>query len=174
MYLFTPDKKMLRCQSDLKLYIAKAGAIIDSNIVNFCLPKKTAKVEKALGKLLAKSDQQQQENEISKLEVTQTEEKEDTITVTKQSEDNKDTEVDIDVSKTEEETETEERTEREKKDKRVKREMKMLGVLARKTTISRRETKVPLKYRMDDELVTIWLSIIISLGILILLGSKQV
>ena len=154
---------MLRCQSDLKLYIAKAGAIIDSNIVNFSLPKKTAKVEKALGKLLAKSDQQQQENEISKLEVTQTEEKEDTITVTKQSEDNKDTEVDIDASKTEE-TETEERTEREKKEKRVKREMKMLGNLARKTTISRRETKVPLKYRMDDELVTIWLSILFFFG----------
>jgi hypothetical protein len=50
MYLITPDQKILKSANDLKLYIAKSGAIIDSNIVNFSLPKKTAKVDKALQK----------------------------------------------------------------------------------------------------------------------------
>ena len=44
MFLITPDQKILRTPSDLKLYIAKSGAVIDCNIVNFALPKKTAKV----------------------------------------------------------------------------------------------------------------------------------
>ena len=44
MFLITPDQKILRTPSDLKLYIAKSGAVVDSNIVNFALPKKTAKV----------------------------------------------------------------------------------------------------------------------------------
>ena len=44
MFLITPDQKILRTPTDLKLYIAKSGAVIDSNIVNFALPKKTAKV----------------------------------------------------------------------------------------------------------------------------------
>ena len=44
MFLITPDQKILRTPSDLKLYIAKSGSVIDSNIVNFALPKKTAKV----------------------------------------------------------------------------------------------------------------------------------
>ena len=44
MFLITPDQKILRNPKDLKLYIAKSGAVIDSNIVNFALPKKTAKV----------------------------------------------------------------------------------------------------------------------------------
>ena len=44
MFLITPDKKILRNPSDLKLYIAKSGAVVDSNIVNFALPKKTSKV----------------------------------------------------------------------------------------------------------------------------------
>eukprot|EP00094_Tigriopus_californicus_P001742 TCALIF_01684-PB protein Name:"Similar to trx Histone-lysine N-methyltransferase trithorax (Drosophila virilis)" AED:0.11 eAED:0.18 QI:0/0.63/0.41/0.91/0.90/1/12/267/3483 len=48
MYLITPDQKILKSPSDLKLYIAKSGSVIDSNIINFALPKKTAKVDKAL------------------------------------------------------------------------------------------------------------------------------
>jgi hypothetical protein len=53
MFLITPDQKMLKSASDLKLYIAKSGAVIDANIVNFSLPKKTAKVDKALQKRAA-------------------------------------------------------------------------------------------------------------------------
>ena len=45
--MITPDKKILRNPSDLKLYIAKSGAVVDSNIVNFALPKKTAKVRES-------------------------------------------------------------------------------------------------------------------------------
>ena len=48
MFLITPDQKILRTPSDLKLYIAKSGAVVDSNIVNFALPKKTAKVSSQL------------------------------------------------------------------------------------------------------------------------------
>ena len=48
MFLITPDQKILRTPTDLKLYIAKSGAVVDSNIVNFALPKKTAKVCKIL------------------------------------------------------------------------------------------------------------------------------
>ena len=51
MSLITPDQKILRTPSDLKLYIAKSGAVVDSNIVNFALPKKTAKVIK-IGKIV--------------------------------------------------------------------------------------------------------------------------
>ncbi len=56
-FLITPDQKMLKSPGDLKLYIAKSGAVVDSNIVNFSLPKKTAKVDKAL------SQQQQLKSE---------------------------------------------------------------------------------------------------------------
>ncbi len=48
MYLITPDQSLLKNPTELKLYIAKSGSVIDSNIVNFSLPKKTAKVDKAL------------------------------------------------------------------------------------------------------------------------------
>jgi hypothetical protein len=51
MFLITPDQKILRNPKDLKLYIAKSGAVIDSNIVNFALPKKTAKVRNKNSKL---------------------------------------------------------------------------------------------------------------------------
>ena len=50
MYLITPDQKILKSAPELKLYIAKSGAVIDANIVNFSLPKKTAKVDKVLQK----------------------------------------------------------------------------------------------------------------------------
>ena len=46
--LITPDQKILRNPIDLKLYIAKSGAVVDSNLVNFSLPKRTAKVDKVL------------------------------------------------------------------------------------------------------------------------------
>ena len=55
MFLITPDQKMLKSPGDLKLYIAKSGAVIDSNIVNFALPKKTAKVDKAIQNLQPKT-----------------------------------------------------------------------------------------------------------------------
>ena len=44
MSLITPDRTILRNPSDLELYIAKSGAVVDFNIVNFVLPKKIAKV----------------------------------------------------------------------------------------------------------------------------------
>ena len=47
-YLITPDQKILKNPGDLKLYIAKSGSIVDSNLVNFSLPKRTAKVDKML------------------------------------------------------------------------------------------------------------------------------
>ena len=46
--MITPDQKILKTPSDLKLYIAKSGAVVDSNLVNFSLPKRTAKVDKML------------------------------------------------------------------------------------------------------------------------------
>ena len=56
MFLITPDQKILRTPTDLKLYIAKSGAVVDSNIVNFALPKKTAKVCKNTELLFGRRD----------------------------------------------------------------------------------------------------------------------
>ena len=56
MFLITPDQKMLKTPSDLKLYIAKSGAVIDANIVNFALPKKTSKVDKLIQKKKGKDN----------------------------------------------------------------------------------------------------------------------
>ena len=44
VYLLTLDMKILRSQHDLKIYIAKSESIIDSNVINFSLPKKTTQV----------------------------------------------------------------------------------------------------------------------------------
>ena len=55
VYLITPDQRMIKTEKQLKLYIGKSGAVIDANIVNFSLPKKTAKVDKALQRKLNKS-----------------------------------------------------------------------------------------------------------------------
>ena len=55
VFLITPDQRMIRTEKQLKLYIGKSGAVIDANIVNFSLPKKTAKVDKALQKKLSKN-----------------------------------------------------------------------------------------------------------------------
>lgn len=62
MFLITPDQKMLKSPSDLKLYIAKSGAIIDSNIVNFSLPKKTAKVDKMFNNQQERVTQEQSQD----------------------------------------------------------------------------------------------------------------
>merc|ERR1711915_290566 len=51
VYLLTPDNKILRSQHDLKIFIAKSGAVVDSNIINFALPKRTALMENQLMKL---------------------------------------------------------------------------------------------------------------------------
>ena len=54
VYLLTPDMKILRSQHDLKIYIAKSGAIVDSNVINFILPKKTALVRYIYSRSLIK------------------------------------------------------------------------------------------------------------------------
>ncbi len=64
-FLITPDQKMLKSPGDLKLYIAKSGAVVDSNIVNFSLPKKTAKVDKALQRPATKPEKKKAAAEVS-------------------------------------------------------------------------------------------------------------
>ena len=44
VYLLSPDTKILKNKNDLNIYIAKNAAIVDSNIINFSLPKKTGLV----------------------------------------------------------------------------------------------------------------------------------
>jgi len=56
VYLLTPDMKILRSQHDLKIYIAKSGAIVDSNVINFSLPTKTVLMENQLKELQKKQD----------------------------------------------------------------------------------------------------------------------
>ena len=48
-FLLTPDQRSLKNQLELKLYIAKSGAVIDANLVNFSMPKRTAKIDKKFG-----------------------------------------------------------------------------------------------------------------------------
>ena len=87
-------------------YVAKSGAVIDANIVNFSLPKKTAKVEKMMQKKAAAAKDTTFTKELKKLghEVSD--------------------------------------------DKSGSSKVKG-GVVFPKS--SRRETKVPLKYRMDGD-----------------------
>ena len=40
--------KILKNKNDLNIYIAKNAAIVDSNVINFSLPKKTALVSSSL------------------------------------------------------------------------------------------------------------------------------
>lgn len=112
MYLITPDQKMLKSPSDLKLYIAKSGAVVDSNIVNFALPKKTARVDKSLKKSKAKEEPKSNEK--------------------------------INVEQKRESTKS-------RSNSPISREMKKLGYdngeTLPVTRTSRRETKVPMKYR---------------------------
>jgi len=147
--LITPDKKELTSQKDLKLYIAKSGAVIDANIVNFSLPKKIAKIDKNLEKLLAKSEELKQPV-VKPSSETEVEKVKDGV-VESQPEDgdkslsNADIDLDVSVDK-----ESNEQTE-----KKVKREMKKLGISNNEPGIElaspgRRESKLPMKYRLDD------------------------
>ena len=62
--MITPDQKILKTPGDLKLYIAKSGSVVDSNLVNFSLPKRTAKVDKMLSNNQKKKQATKQEMEI--------------------------------------------------------------------------------------------------------------
>ena len=62
--MITPDQKILKNPGDLKLYIAKSGSIVDSNLVNFSLPKRTAKVDKMLSNSQKKKQATKPEMEI--------------------------------------------------------------------------------------------------------------
>ena len=62
--MITPDQKILKTPGDLKLYIAKSGAVVDSNLVNFSLPKRTAKVDKMLSNSQKKKQATKPEMEI--------------------------------------------------------------------------------------------------------------
>ena len=64
-YLITPDQKILKTPIDLKLYIAKSGAVVDSNLVNFSLPKRTAKVDKMLNNKKSKQEVANDDSTIS-------------------------------------------------------------------------------------------------------------
>ena len=64
-YLITPDQKILKTPIDLKLYIAKSGAVVDSNLVNFSLPKRTAKVDKMLNNKKSKQEVANDDSPIS-------------------------------------------------------------------------------------------------------------
>merc|ERR1711874_606683 len=46
IYLISPDKKIIRTAKDLKIFVAKTGAVIDENSVNFGLPKETSEADK--------------------------------------------------------------------------------------------------------------------------------
>ena len=136
--LITPDKKELTSQMDLKLYIAKSGAVIDANIINFSLPKKIAKIDKNLEKLLAKSDV-----EMKQVEVDKTDASLETDCCEENKEEEEEMEEEVDKGQTEKEK-------KDKKEKKVKREMKKLGFCDEQKISIRRETKIPLKYRLDD------------------------
>ena len=48
VFLLSPDLKILRNARELKIYVAKTGSIIDSNIINFSIPKITGTMESEL------------------------------------------------------------------------------------------------------------------------------
>ena len=62
-FLITPDRKILRTAVELKLYIAKSGAVIDANLVNFSLPKRIVKVDRKLSSLADRQDKSDAESE---------------------------------------------------------------------------------------------------------------
>lgn len=102
IYKQTGDSK----HYDYFRYVAKSGAVIDANIVNFSLPKKTAKVEKMMQKKAAKPSTFTKELKKLGHEVPSTSKASTAATL-------------------------------------------MKGVTFPKS--SRRETKIPLKYRMDGD-----------------------
>lgn len=118
-YLMTPDQKQLRSAQELKLYIAKSGAVIDSNLVNFSLPKRTAKVDRKLNAVLV-----QQNSVERKVSVAKTEEK-----------------VEVDV---------ESLTNNKTPNSGVKKRSYSRNVIVLPKS-SRRQVKVPLKYRQPEE-----------------------
>lgn len=134
MYLITPDQKILRSASDLKLYIAKSGAVIDSNIVNFSLPKKTAKVDKALHKKM-------DENSL-KAEAVESPEEKSAVKVPKASSGPSVVAKKMSLV--------------QKKAQSIKKKAMMKPTIKSKpppiVRSSRRETKLPQKYREDDDL----------------------
>lgn len=115
MYLITPDQKLLRSQTELKLYIAKSGAVIDSNIVNYALPKKTAKVDKFLQ---------------AKLKVAEP---------TKVS------------APTRVDNAGDKKTPQPKKETTTPRKYSKTGMITLPKSSRSRETKVPLKYRTEED-----------------------
>ena len=56
VFLLSPDHRILRSVRELKIYVAKTGAIIDSNIINFSLPQVTGAMESELTTLGGKSE----------------------------------------------------------------------------------------------------------------------
>ena len=48
VFLLSPDLKILRNPQELKIYVAKTGSIIDSNIINFSIPKIRSTMESEL------------------------------------------------------------------------------------------------------------------------------
>ena len=51
MYLLTPELSVLRTRAELELYVARTGAVIDSNTVNFSPPQQTALMDMELAAL---------------------------------------------------------------------------------------------------------------------------
>ena len=45
VFLLSPDMKILRTEKDLKIYVAKTGSILDTNLINSSLPSVTARME---------------------------------------------------------------------------------------------------------------------------------
>ena len=51
MYLLTPELSVVRTRAELELYVARTGAVIDSNTVNFSPPQQTALMDMELAAL---------------------------------------------------------------------------------------------------------------------------
>ena len=68
--LITPDRKIIRKPRDLKIYIAKSGAVIDANLINFSIPRRTAKVDKKLNSAPKTEEKSVEKSPQSELEPT--------------------------------------------------------------------------------------------------------
>ena len=51
VYLLTPELSVVRTRAELELYVARTGAVIDSNTVNFSPPQQTALMDAELAAL---------------------------------------------------------------------------------------------------------------------------
>ena len=56
MYLLTPELTVVRTRAELELYVARTGAVIDSNTVNFSPPQQTALMDAELAALQADTE----------------------------------------------------------------------------------------------------------------------